>query len=160
MRWPGSSQACRLAFSPGALPLGAPDLADLKGLGLRLLVFSVGVFLLLLALRLVASLVQVAVSRRALARRVEVLLVPTDTFAPDPAAVSAAEHVLADAARKRVRGWWSRPASALSVRLLASDDGYLEHRAGGPHFAAGVLGQPRFGEVEVRPIEEQGGGAE
>jgi hypothetical protein len=94
-------------------------------------------------------------TRRALAHRERLLLVPTTSFNAAPAEVDRVAQVWARAATRTVGGWATRRAGA--VRILLGQDahtGKMAHLVEVPEWAADSMALPPYGEVQVRPASD------
>jgi hypothetical protein len=118
---------------------------------LFLLAVVVGLAVCWLALRLFANWR----TRRALALRTRLLLVPTTSFSAGPGEVDRVAQVWARAAQRTVGGWATRRAGA--VRVLLGQDartGKMAYLVETPEWAADSMALPPYGEVQVRPADD------
>jgi hypothetical protein len=91
-------------------------------------------------------------TRRALAHRTRLLLVPTTSFDASADSLDRVAQLWARAARRVVGGWATRRAGA--VRILLGQDahtGKMAYLVEAPEWAAESMTLPPFGEVQVRP---------
>lgn len=94
-------------------------------------------------------------SKKALARRVKVCLLPTDTFDPTP------EEIIRFAGQlSRVRPAVSlapRHTAAVRLRLATQPGGLVRHEVHGPARAASVLRLAGYAQVDLRPVDTDTG---
>lgn len=91
-------------------------------------------------------------TRRALAARCELALVPADEFAADPESVLRFASQLLRT-EPVVRGWLERPAAAIRVRLGHDADGLLTYSLGVPGRSRAVLEEALRGYRGIEVIE-------
>jgi hypothetical protein len=106
----------------------------------------------LLIFALVAVALRLVVTRRALARRSAVLVVPADSFDPGVAAVLAFASALGRS-RRALRGFLDAPASAVRLRLEPDEAGRLRYLVELPEHARAALrvGLAAYDGVETLP---------
>jgi hypothetical protein len=132
------------------IPRMAQTIADLAG---RPGSVTLAAALVTLACALLAA--RAVATRRALARRAQLVLLPADTFAPTPEAVVRFASGLSRS-RKAIRGALETRASAVRIRIDHDTRGRLRYGVELPaharialRTAAGV-----YGEVELRPAPD------
>lgn len=113
---------------------------------------SVSLVVALLIFALAAFAARLVVTRRALARRSAVLIVPADSFDPSDDAVIAFASALGRS-RRAVGGFFDAPASAVRVRLDADEAGRLRYAIELPEHARAALrvGLGAYSGVELLP---------
>jgi hypothetical protein len=128
-------------FTPTMVRADPPPLTTL----LALLAFTAAV---LFGLRLVLT-------RRSLRSRVQVELVPADTFDPTPDAIRRFASQLARTRRGFLLGWLERPASAVRILISPDTQGILRYRLEIPERARAALAAAlsAYNQIDVRACE-------
>jgi hypothetical protein len=108
------------------------------------------------AIAMTATLVRTLCTRRTLRTRVDLELLPSESFDPNLEAVTRFASQLAST-RRSVLGWPDRPASAVRLQLTAGADGLVHYRIGAPERALPAIRAAlgAYEGIEARLLQSQ-----